>query len=58
MLINIGKEFVISTDRTADGPICHVTFPISYEDFQDFSKNTCLDNLSFFVDNDWRGEDE
>lgn len=58
MLINIGEEFVISTDRTEDGPICHITFPISDADFQHFSKNICLDNLSFVVDNDWRGQDE
>lgn len=58
MLINIGEEFVVSTDITEKGPICHVTFPISEEDFQYFSKNICLDNLSFVVDNDWRGEDE
>lgn len=52
MLINIGEEFVISTDKTEDGPICHVTFPISEEDFKYFSKHPCLDNLSFVVDND------
>ena len=58
MLINIGEEFVISTDMKEDGPICHVTFPISTEDFKEFSHNLCLDNLSFVVENDWRGADE
>ena len=58
MLINIGEEFVISTQPTRDGPVCHVTFPISDEDFEGFSYDLCLDNLSFVVDNDWRGEDE
>lgn len=58
MLINIGDEYVLSTEMTEDGPICHVTFLISDKDFKGFSQTLCLDNLSFAVDNDWRGEDE
>lgn len=56
MLINIGEKFVISTDMTDDGPICRITFPISDEDCQYFLRNICLDNLSFVVHTDRRGE--
>lgn len=55
MLINIGNEYVISTDRTEDGPICHVTFPISEEDFQCFSEYSCLLMLNIF---EGTGDDE
>lgn len=58
MLINIGDKYALSTEMTKDGPICQVTFPISEEDFECFSKHLCFDNLSFVVDNDWRGDDE
>lgn len=42
MLINIGEEYVVSTEMTEDGPICHVTFLMSVEDFEYFSKHLCL----------------
>lgn len=59
MLINIGEEFVISTDKTDSDYTCTVTFPISKKDFQMLLLDDgSLDNISFVVDNDWRGEDE
>lgn len=59
MLINIGEEYVISTDRTEEGFICHITFPISKGDFQLLLLDDgSLDNIDFVVNNDWRGEDE
>lgn len=57
MLINIGDEYVISTDRTRDGPICHIVFPISERDFQLLLLDDgSLDNINFIVNNDWKGE--
>lgn len=59
MLINIGEEFVISTDITEEGYICHITFPISKRDFQLLLLDDgSLDHISFVVDNDRRGEDK
>lgn len=59
MLINIGEEFVLSTDIVDDEYTCTVTFPISKRDFQLLLLDDgSLYNLGFVVDNDWRGEDE
>lgn len=48
MIINIGDEYTISTERTENGPVCHITFSISEEDFQCFSEYSCLPMLSIF----------
>lgn len=57
MLINIGDEYVISTSMTEDGPICHITFPISKKDLQLLLLDDgSLDNIDFVVDKNWRGE--
>lgn len=59
MLIDIGEEFVISTNKVEDEYTCTVTFPINKRDFQMLLlDDDTLDNISFVVDNDWRGEDE
>ena len=38
MIIDIGNEYVVSTENFEDGPVCHITFPITEEDFKDFNK--------------------
>lgn len=59
MLINIGEEYVLSTNIVNDKYTCTVTFPISKRDFQLLALDDgSLDNIDFAVDNDWRGEDE
>lgn len=59
MLINIGEEYVLSTNKVDAEYTCTVTFPISKRDFQLLLLDDgTLDNISFVVDSDWRGEDE
>lgn len=53
MLINIGEEYVLSTNIVDDEYICTITFPISKKDFQLLALDDgSLDNISFVVDND------
>lgn len=59
MLINIGEEYVLSTNIVDDEYICTITFPISKKDFQLLALDDgSLDNISFVVDNDQKGEDK
>lgn len=49
MLIDVGEEYVLSTNIVDGEYICTMTFPISKKDFQLLAS---LDNVSFVVDND------
>lgn len=55
MLIDVGEEYVLSTNIVDGEYICTMTFPISKKDFQLLAS---LDNVSFVVDNDQKGEDK
>ncbi len=58
MIVNVGGEYVMSTDFDGENYVCNITFPITKEDFVRISIFGDEDGCGFVVDNDWRGEDE